>query len=153
MGHSGTSDPLSHSGVYELRPPPAKVIIIPIKSVRDDFRDVPRAVLPFAIRWLLGHEYWHQVQYADNRLGPKALFSDDDTARSLECEADLMGAYVVASDPMSYTSNSQVFDYLQGIPSYINPKAETGSIPNEINDNLRSPLVFRGLSTITRCLF
>ena len=115
----------SPGGIDESRPD--RTIHINTKTLQDEFRGTPPKVFPFILRWLLGHEYWHQVQYRE--IGPKALFTDDDSARELECEADVMGAYVVASDPAATADQGEVLSYVQEIPGYIDPLGEPGTHP------------------------
>jgi hypothetical protein len=69
---------------------PSGVVQISLQTLEADFASVPPAVLPLMIRWIVAHEYWHQIQFRDH--GPSVLSGDDDSRRLSECEADIMAA-------------------------------------------------------------
>jgi hypothetical protein len=102
-------------------------IKIGIKELRSNFRMVPENALPLMVRWIVAHEFWHQIQYRDR--GKNALEGDDDTKRVLECEADLMASRLVYSTAMNIMQDG-VGDYVLDIPNIISPTGESGTHPS-----------------------
>ena len=57
-------------------------------------RDLPEEQALVVVRFLLGHEFWHQVQFADSR---SQLIPRGKQRQVEECQADVMGASYAAS--------------------------------------------------------
>jgi hypothetical protein len=119
------------------------------EAIARDLQFVPPEFLADGIRWLVAHEYWHQVQF--RVLGPLALQVDNELRKVLECEADLMAGKLLGSDKRLDmtnfdTTNPDSLDYVLEIPSRITPSGSSATHPTAAQRSLATTFgVLKGI--------
>jgi hypothetical protein len=105
-------------------------VSIGLKQLRIDLEKIAQPLRAYRLRWILGHELWHQVQFKDY----DGEFPSDDPQfnRLFECQADMMGAFY-SGQTFSYTS-SQTNDW----EAYSAAATAIGGLATDLSDDTLS---------------
>ena len=89
-------------------------VLIGVARLRPMLEALPGEVRPFAERFLLAHETWHQWQFA--HYGP-GIMSTPESGQLHECQADVMGAY--SAPPKGYPGTPRLAAIDSGLTTFI----------------------------------
>jgi hypothetical protein len=87
-------------------------VSVNLTRVQHDLEELSQSERIYRLRWILGHEYWHQVQF--EKYSDEFPSDQPEVSRLFECQADIMGAlYSGQSFTFSGLLESDIQSYSQ----------------------------------------